>query len=423
MLLYISIVLLLIIVAAFFVKARTGVLVTFMSKPVIDASWSYFYAAISPVRATGVLLPVLVLMRCLGRDSRITRIPLFGLWTAYVAYSIFTYSFNVFEFGFIKFIELAFRALNGIVGYYMIQAYFSDSESFRKLLLGLIVAGFFPVFVGLYQAMTGVVWHQDITIGLARNSGFYHDIQTVRQYVFQTLTAIILYWSYFLKPGRDIMKKILIIGFTVACLIVLYKTYSKAAIMILAVWAIIWTISRKQFVLMMVVVISLVSINIILGDRLSSETEQLFSRELAATDDSGMALSADEAKKRTLAGRWYVWEKYLSEFMDRPVMFMILGNGNPGASHNDFLAMLLSSGVIGLILYSTLLVSMGIKVTANYFRERSPLNVMAAMLFSMWMIDAMGLVPSHYPSYQWYVWGFIGLSFRGVNFDKPEESK
>jgi hypothetical protein len=32
----------------------------------------------------------------------------------------------------------------------------------------------------------------------------------------------------------------------------------------------------------------------------------------------------------------------------------------------------------------------------------------------MWLIDAMGLVPGGFPGYQIFVWGFVGLSFRGV---------
>jgi hypothetical protein len=47
--------------------------------------------------------------------------------------------------------------------------------------------------------------------------------------------------------------------------------------------------------------------------------------------------------------------------------------------------------------------------------ERSPLNVMAVMLFGMWLVDTIGLTPRAYPGYQWYVWGFIGLALRGVD--------
>ena len=50
-------------------------------------------------------------------------------------------------------------------------------------------------------------------------------------------------------------------------------------------------------------------------------------------------------------------------------------------------------------------------------RGPSPLNVMAIMIFVMWLVDTVGLHPSLYPSYQWYVWGFIGLSLRGLDWE------
>jgi hypothetical protein len=30
----------------------------------------------------------------------------------------------------------------------------------------------------------------------------------------------------------------------------------------------------------------------------------------------------------------------------------------------------------------------------------------------MWMVDSIGLVPSAYPGYQWFVWGIIGICLR-----------
>jgi hypothetical protein len=46
----------------------------------------------------------------------------------------------------------------------------------------------------------------------------------------------------------------------------------------------------------------------------------------------------------------------------------------------------------------------------------------------MWLVDAIGLVPSSYPGYQWFVWGFIGLSLRlreeaGRAAERPDPSR
>ena len=48
----------------------------------------------------------------------------------------------------------------------------------------------------------------------------------------------------------------------------------------------------------------------------------------------------------------------------------------------------------------------------NLWRRVDPIAVVALMLYAMYFIDSFGLVPSSYPSYQWLVWGLIGLSFR-----------
>ena len=131
-----------------------------------------------------------------------------------------------------------------------------------------------------------------------------------------------------------------------------------------------------------------------------------------------MMENADElAYQRTLSGRWYGWEASLQRFANRPLVFQILGNGYPGAAHNDFLARLFSGGVVGLFIYSVLLASIAMRILKNHRRGPSPLNVMAIMIFAMWLVDTLGLHPSLYPSYQWYVWGFIGLSLRGLDWE------
>ncbi len=127
---------------------------------------------------------------------------------------------------------------------------------------------------------------------------------------------------------------------------------------------------------------------------------------------------ADElAFRRTLAGRWFGWEALLQNYADRPLVFQILGNGNPGNAHNDFLVRLFSGGVVGLFIYVVLLGSIGVRILKNFRRRPSPLNVMAIMIFAMWLVDTLGLSPSLYPAYQWYVWGFIGLSLRGLDWE------
>lgn len=397
-----------------------GIMLAIGIKPVIDATWEYSIAGINLLQIAGVMLPIFLL----AHSKNISNIPLFSVWITYVIYNIFTYSFTIFEGRVLMFVESTFRILNGFIGYYMMQTYFSDKEAFRKLLLACILGSLFPMLMGLYQAVTGYVWHERLAAGLVRNVGMYHDAQVFRTYAFQTITVIILYWSYFLTPKTKFLfiQKILLLALTGLCFLVLFKIYSKAAYMIGVAWFAIWIISRGQIRTLVLLIIIALFASIIFGNQISNEAQQVFSKETTFLETEQDDIHSEFNKKRTLGGRWYIWELTMEEFYSRSFLGQLFGNGISAAVHNDFLKTLLSGGIIGLFIYIILLIAIGIKLIDNYLQERSALNVMAVMLFIMWIIDCIGLVPSLYPAYQWYVWGFIGLAFKGVQFQETKKS-
>jgi O-antigen ligase len=398
-----------------------GIMFLIAIKPLIDATWEYNIAGINLLQIAGVVLPIIILTR----GKNFSKIPLFGIWITYVIYNIFTYSFTIFEGRVLMFVESSFRILNGFVGYYMMQTYFSDKETFRKLLLAFILGSLFPMLMGLYQAVTGYVWHERAAAGLIRNVGMYHDSQVFRTYGFQTITAIILYWSYFITPKIKFLfvKKILLLTLTGLCLLVLFKIYSKAAYMIGVIWFLIWIISRGQIRSLVLMIIIALFASIIFGNNISNEAQQVFSKETNFLETQNDDIHSEFNQKRTLGGRWYIWEQYIDEYTSRSFLGQLFGNGKSPPVHNDFFKNLLSGGIIGLLIYIILLISIGIKIVNNYLQERSALNVMALMLFIMWIVDCIGLVPSLYPAYQWYVWGFIGLSFTGVQVQSKKKYK
>jgi O-antigen ligase len=270
----------------------------------------------------------------------------------------------------------------------------------------------------VYQAATGVVWNPDASLGLVRYSGFFHDIAALRQYILQTFIGLLLFWSYFRPTSGRGIKRFLSLALAGCAALVLFNTYSKAAILIIVAWLLIWGWGRRSFVPIAGIALLIVILNVIFADRLWDQTELLFSREMAALDEDTTAADP-AARNRALAGRVAIWDDYWQMYLDRPALEQFLGDGNVRAAHNDYLASLLAGGVVGLVIYVMLLVAMGSRVIRLYRRERSPLNVVALMLFAMWIIDTIGLTPRLYPSYQWFVWGMIGLAIRGIDWGRP----
>lgn len=302
-------------------------------------------------------------------------------------------------------VESFLRVLNGFAGYHLLHPFVRNEHDFRRLLVALLVAGVAPVMMGIYQAATGHVWSERYTVGLLRNVGIYHDAFSLRSYGFMALTGIILYASYF---ARSTLIKLLLFAYGLSVGLVVFKVYSKAAVVISVVWVFVWSLFRRRLTLLFLIGASLMTVDLVTGNRVVNEMELLFSKEVSVIEGTG-----DE--KRALAGRGYIWGQVLEDWSEAHVINKLLGSGKSGgSSHNDFLRILVSGGVFGLLTYVMLLGVIGKRLLANTLGKSSPINVMALMVFLMWLIDSIGLTPGLYPGYQWFVWGIIGVALRGI---------
>ncbi len=139
------------------------------------------------------------------------------------------------------------------------------------------------------------------------------------------------------------------------------------------------------------------------------ELETVFSKEIA------FGKGELEDSRRVLAGRGYIWEGIWERWMNLSLRLKIIGSGKNIATHNEFLRILFSSGVLGLIINVTVLIIIGLALLTLIIVRRSSVDVVALMAFQMWLIDCIGLHPGLYPSYQWFVWGAIGLAIGGAS--------
>jgi hypothetical protein len=148
-----------------------------------------------------------------------------------------------------------------------------------------------------------------------------------------------------------------------------------------------------------------------------SETGQLFHTEIEEATGDG-----DVDSSRLLHGRIGVWQNILAGFSEASAIEQMVGVRSAAGAHNDFLQKLIYGGFVGLTIYLVLLWMIGVRVAKLYFREKTPINLMAVMIFGGWMIDTIGVVPSLYPGYQWYAWGLIGLAIKGLAFERESQT-
>jgi O-antigen ligase len=377
----------------------------------IDATWQQSVMGINALRILGVLFPIAIICRYLADHCKF---PLLWVWFIYMLSNIGGFSLILLKGDLLESANFLFRILNGFVGFYLFQSYFDDEIRFRRLLIVFMLAGLFPMLMGVTQAIVGgEIWYHQETIGLIRNVGIYNDAVSFRYYGQMTITAIILYMAYFLR--KDTWHKWALLLYGCVCLFVLYKTYSKAAIVIITLWYLIWCVANKKILWFVAAPMLIFVIDLATFGKISNSLIVLFSKETAVIEGTGKSM-------KLFAGRPYIWIQMLQEWMQADIVAQLFGLGKAGGgTHNDYLRVLLSSGLFGIVSYIMLLVVIGYRVVRNALLENTPLNIMAFMIFVAWLVDTIGLQPGLYPAYQWYVWGFIGLSIKGLR--EKEENR
>lgn len=385
-----------------------GMVAVFIAKPFIDALWDLpILFGLHATEVYSALIPLFLLghMALARNDKSLMQMPLKGIWLAYSIY-VFIFSMIIAYDGELKTgANVFFRYINGIVGFYFIQAFFRQGDRFKWFLWALILGGLLPMSLGLYQALTGFQWRQAQAEGLVRNIGIWHDGVNMRTYAQQTILGLMLYSALYVKT-KNLPLKATTMAYLAISTVVMVRVYSKAAMLTFAIWVLCWTILRKQFALLAVLGIAGLLIATYYASDLIGQIGTLFHKEVGF-------LSGEVEGKMTFQGRWFGWVEMMAEWQRLPAMSQLFGSGKIATgAHNDFLQMLFHGGIVGLMIYVSLLIVIGVRIGQNLLVKADELSVAALMVYLMWLIDAIGLVPSAYPSEQWFIWGLIGMSLR-----------
>jgi hypothetical protein len=386
-----------------------GVLAVFIVRPLVDAT--YAHPVLGSLRLTEIVsaaVPILVLMHMVlpgPRRVSFLRMPLRWIWLVWAIDVAFFSCLILFNNELADGFNVLFRHLSGFAGFFMVQAYLADDRGSKRFLIALCIAGVFPMLTGLYEGLTGDHWK--ITYGedgLIRNIGMYHDAITIRYLALQTLLAIGLlsavYWH------KRFVGNLSLLAYAAICVFVLYGAYSKAGLLTFAAWVLLWPLLLKRKGMLSVVLAGGLLVAAYYGSDLLETASRVFNKELAI-------IQGDAAIERSFSGRWYIWEDMLRQWSGFTSMQQIFGSGHIGTgAHNDYLNVLFHGGILGLVLYCTLLLTIGIVILRNLWQRADPWNVAALLAMLMWMVDTIGLVPSAYSGYQWFAWGVIGLALK-----------
>lgn len=408
-LLYIAAACSLIAIVFLMAKPLWGVMAIFLLRPIVDTTWAQpIFSDLKLTEIVSSAVPLIVFARMLiddGSRRPFSDMPLKWIWVLWSIDIVLFSSSIMFSQGWLEGLQVLMRHLNGVVGFYMIQAYCKNDQDFRRFAWVLAIAGLFPMATGVLEGVTGVHWK--VTLGennVVRNIGLYHDAITIRYYALQTIMGLLL--IVVLGKQRSILLKILCIVYGLAAVFVLKGAYSKAGFLILGGWIVLWPILRRDVKTLAFVAIGAIVVALYYSREIMASMGFVFVKEIAA-------INGQAGVERTFAGRWYLWADLLNEWQALGPVAKLLGAGHiASGAHNDYLQILFHGGLVGLGIYVVLLVAIGGKIACMLLQKSDIWATAALFTFIMWIVDTIGLVPSAYSGYQWFVWGIIGFCLR-----------
>ncbi|MGB7325670.1 MAG: hypothetical protein WBD31_12420, partial [Rubripirellula sp.] len=361
-------------VAVFFLMTKPyyGILVALGATPIIAATWATRFGNVSLNHVIGTAVPLLIVPRLLST-------PHTAEWRQWrIVASMFLFSAGLGSLAlasagkYFQSAETAIHALNGFAGFFLLAVFYRSQEGLKHVTYCLLLAGIFPTVMAIFQAATGVVWYERTAVGIARNVGLYHDAVSIKHFGLQTIIGIYLAFNYLRL--RD-WQRIALYGYAVLVLISVFNVYSKSALAILASWFLIWALCNRRFIGGAVIVAMTVGVNYMTNNYLLSSTLRIFWKEIAIRQ-------GELDRRYMLAGRIGVWEELFARWEKETLIAQLIGTGKSIPAHNEFLRILITSGVVGLVAFLGVVVFVTLMLSSRVKTRNDPLCLAATFAFT-----------------------------------------
>ncbi len=409
---------------------KHGILLLFLIKPLLDATYFYQIPVIGLnfLQITGVMFPIFTILILVSLKTDLSQYQLSRIIILLIITTVFsfiTYLLNYIHFSgsrligfFISGLVILFQFSNGLCSYFLLPRLF-QSESDKKLFFKImILASLFPLLTA-YLQIGGFFEGRTIrTTGeLMRLTGLYHDSSNLRFYSFQSIVVVLIYLQlYGRKTG--LAYRLLLFSLIPLFILIIYLGYSKAAVGILLAWSCIYILISRNYILGGLI-LGLFVTSYLFVPKVSTEIDKLFYKEIMYYEGT----LSEELEYTMLGGRFVRWDIYIDRFFRGDLLEQLFGyRFTIGIrAHNDFLRILISNGYIGIFLYTLFILSIMLKVFKSYLQYKDGIALGAVLLLISFLIDSIGLTPSIYTGYSWIVFGVISLSInRNIIPEKKE---
>ena len=370
-----------------------GILFGFLIKPLIDTSWDISLNGFSVIEFFSIIFLFLAFNLSIKKNLfRFVPKSILILWI--LAHFGILFSFTDPVDSMKSLLKCLYLPLAFCIIPYLLTSYNNNSV---KLLKYLIIGACFSSIISILQFI-GIIGYEfeHLSKGLQRSNGFYHDMVTSRIYVLQGLVTL----TYIAHSKIFNLKKIFFWGLICVFMFSSYTLFSKAMIGLLIVTIPILLITNKIKISNIFIGIIFLVIFIYNDDKLITSTEQLFTKEIQYNEGE---LTDNQ---QLFSGRGSIWSEFLYKFENGTSIEQFFGFGiNSGLTHNEFLRILILSGIIGLMAYTLFILSF-IKNSIYFFITGNKFNFLNLFILTILLIDSFSVVWGLYPFYIIVIVGF-----------------
>ncbi len=362
------------------------------AKPLVDLFWDIHLGGFKLLHYYSLVMFIYAIFLILLHRIKVTDFRFYHLvLITGIYYSVLAILYLLAKGNVISMVEYFLRTTYGLPFFFLMGSYLWDEKHLRRF-LNLTIIMLIPIaLMGIYFLVTRSPEGFQIT-GSAekfwRLKGYYHDASV---FGLKMVPLLVSSW-YLASTGKRWMYSI-----TLVAAILMFYTYTRALWIFLAAILFLWTLYRRNYLIMVLVLLFvLFNWNFIL-ERFSY---------------AGVTLESPYG----FGGRVAIWQYGIKAFLSAPIfakMFglFVVGLTIPGKYiHNLYLQWLFDGGVVGFII-NFLILGVFLLSTLDLIRKGNVRALLPVSYLIFLLITGFAASYMNVPNVQVYLWSFLGMVF------------
>lgn len=384
----------------------------FIIKPLIDLTWgvSLFQLgalSINPPRVVGVVVFIVCVTAYL-KNVKVIRPYSKGLIWFFLFFSLVSslIAYGAENVSLIYIINVNLRLFDAFLIFFVMALFLTDDRRLCSLIFVIWISTLAVNILSLAILQTGI-YSVSISQGVNRFAGLYNDAGSPSYNAVMSF----VFGSYYLHLAKRIhnkhsnFRRIVFVITLLTSAILLAVTVTKSALLLALIFIVLWWgIFQKKW---HVIIPLIPMVFVYIGGSVGEQWEARFSAEVRVFIEGDY--SAD-ALRSLGSGRISTWQDVFETYTDDfSLVEQLIGQGRTYGAHNQYLAELVRSGLLGLMLFLLVYLRISFRLYRRYTQTHFAEYLMGLVLLFMFVCLGVTGHPFYYTTHLWYLTSLMSI--------------